>query len=440
MFVKEAFINELIRNMRKYIFLFMLLLVSNVFSQKGFSRGEDRRPDLNLRKAILIESNVVPSDSNYTCYFSYKIPFNNILFLKDGESFTGGISLRLEVHEDDVYIKSEAVNKKIIVKDYNLTNSENDFLEGLLKLNLAEGEYLIKPSLKIENLNRDILLSPFPLEIKSSDLNFVYPPIPVYNEKYSHENSNYFRLVNSEGFLPHSIQNYNLIIPVADSSINEIRVIIKQDDEEILNENYKKVEDIGFEISQINNAVCITNNSANVNTNLFLISGFSTKLNEGPAKLIVSINDEEKDFDINIAWLDKPKTLLNTEFAIKILENVTPSSEVSDLTDGDEEDYYKNLVAYWKKFDQNKTTAFNEVMNEFYRRADHAVKEYSTPNNRNGVSTDRGKIYIKYGKPDNVERSYSEKDNILEIWIYENINKRFVFADHNGLGNFTLLK
>ncbi|MBU2493027.1 MAG: GWxTD domain-containing protein [Bacteroidetes bacterium] len=426
--------------MSKKIFLFILVFVSTVFSQRNFNRSDGKRPEFNLRKPVLIESNIVPSDLGFVCYFTYKIPFNNILFLKDGDNFTGGISFTIEVHKDDVYLKSETVNNKISVIDYNLTNSESDYLEGLLKVNLNEGKYLIRPALKIDNLNKDILIKPFPLLVDSLKSNSVLSPVVVYNQKLNSQDEYYFRLFNSEGIVPYSVSDFNIVIPAIDTSLTEIKAVIKQNDIEIVNKILQPVETIGFDIAQIDNSVCIVDNKENGKIKLFLLTEFSTKLKEGNALLTIEANGKKQEFDLVVGWPDKPKTLSNPEFAIKILEHITPGPELDNLTDGDEEDYYDNLIKYWKQFDQNKATAFNEVMNEFYQRADYAVKEFSTPSNRDGTNSDRGRIYVKYGKPDEIERSYSEKDNTIEIWIYENIGKRFVFSDKNGLGNFTLLK
>ncbi|KAB2846915.1 MAG: GWxTD domain-containing protein [Melioribacteraceae bacterium] len=426
--------------MLKYIFAFFFVSSAIIFPQRGFSKGDGKKHELNINKPVLIEPNIVPSDSIYICYFSYKIPFNNFLFLKDGDNFTGGISLKLEVHNDKSYLKSQTVNKKITVGSYDLTNSDTDYLEGLIEIALKEGSYTIKPSLTIDNLNKDIFIPPFPIEVKSYEPSIILNPIVINKDKYSYKGETYYRIVNAEGFLPYSVNDYNLIIPIADSSVTEITVKINQNGKEILNQANTSAEWIGLGISDLENAVCITNNADGPRVNLFIVDGFSTKLDEGISKITVEAGEAEKEFEINSGWLNKPRTLINPEFAIRILEHVTPGEEISELMDGDEEDYYKNLKSYWEKFDSNKETAFNEVMNEFYQRADYAVSEFSTPNNRDGTNTDRGKIYVKYGKPDEVQRSYSEKDNTIEIWLYKNINKRFMFSDKDGLGNFTLLK
>ena len=78
-------------------------------------------------------------------------------------------------------------------------------------------------------------------------------------------------------------------------------------------------------------------------------------------------------------------------------------------------------------------------MNEFYMRVDYAIVQYRTVSEVNGAATDRGKIYIKYGEPDDIERSYSDQGQILEIWKYRKFNKEFVFSDVSGLGNYSLI-
>lgn len=426
--------------MLKYIFILFFVSAAVIFPQREILKGDGKRLEPNLHKAVLIEPHIIPSDSIFKCYFSYKIPFNNFLFLKDGDNFTGGISLKLEVHNDKSYLKSQTVNKKITVGSYELTNSDTDYLEGLVVIELNEGSYTVKPSLTIDNLNKDIFIPPIPIEVKSYGPSYFLNPVVINKDKFNYNGQNYYRLVNTEGFLPYSVNDFNLLIPVADSSVNEINVTIKQNEKEILNQTITKPEKIGLEISDLQNAICITNNVDGIKVNLFVVDGFSTKLDEGISSVIVKSGETEKEFEIISGWVNKPRTLINPEFAIKILEHVTPGEEISELLDSDEEDYYKNLKSYWGKFDSNKETAFNEVMNEFYQRADYAVREFSTPNNRDGTNTDRGKIYVKYGKPDEIQRSYSEKDNTLEIWLYKNINKRFMFSDKDGLGNFTLLK
>jgi hypothetical protein len=47
-------------------------------------------------------------------------------------------------------------------------------------------------------------------------------------------------------------------------------------------------------------------------------------------------------------------------------------------------------------------------------------------------------IYIKFGKPDQVERASNEKGKIVETWIYTKPQRKFVFVDKQGVGVFSL--
>lgn len=77
-------------------------------------------------------------------------------------------------------------------------------------------------------------------------------------------------------------------------------------------------------------------------------------------------------------------------------------------------------------------------MAEFYSRADYALENFAGITNQNGAKTDRGKIYIKFGKPDNIKRDYSQDEIVYELWTYTDIKKEFLFKDESGLGNYIL--
>jgi hypothetical protein len=56
-----------------------------------------------------------------------------------------------------------------------------------------------------------------------------------------------------------------------------------------------------------------------------------------------------------------------------------------------------------------------------------------------GWRTDMGRIYIRYGPPDQIERiPFSADGPPREIWMYEARNLRFLFVDTEGFGRFRL--
>jgi GWxTD domain-containing protein len=71
------------------------------------------------------------------------------------------------------------------------------------------------------------------------------------------------------------------------------------------------------------------------------------------------------------------------------------------------------LVDFWKGLDPTPGTSDNEAMLEHYRRVAYADEHYGTAGVR-GAVTDRGKIYIKYGPPDDVQSYFSDYEFIRD--------------------------
>ncbi|MFZ0391225.1 MAG: GWxTD domain-containing protein, partial [Calditrichia bacterium] len=103
---------------------------------------------------------------------------------------------------------------------------------------------------------------------------------------------------------------------------------------------------------------------------------------------------------------------------------------------------YAEKLAYferfWERMDPNPETRKNELMDEYYRRVNYANQVFSTLN-RQGWETDMGRIFIKFGEPDDVERHPFEIDTMpYEIWRYYDVRKEFLFVDQSGFGDYYL--
>ncbi|MCL4548552.1 MAG: GWxTD domain-containing protein, partial [Bacteroidetes bacterium] len=291
------------------------------------------------------------------------------------------------------------------------------------------------------NGNRNFDLDPIKIETaKTLKLN-VLPPIVVKKNGSSCNPSASFELVNYRNSIPFSPDDYQLIIPISDSTVNQINVKIDQEKKEVFNQNFSDAIHNDLLIKECSPNIVIEKTNPSHRTKYFVVDGFSPKLNELPAKFTISANGKTiSEFEINVVWENKPRTLLIPELAIQTLSVIENDEKVDSLLSGDKKDYIKVLTDYWNSKRTDKSTAFNALESEFYKRADYALTHFSSLNNKNGVKTDRGKVYIQYGKPDEVKREYSESNYVMEIWVYHRLNKEFVFADKTGLGNYTLEK
>jgi GWxTD domain-containing protein len=103
----------------------------------------------------------------------------------------------------------------------------------------------------------------------------------------------------------------------------------------------------------------------------------------------------------------------------------------------------KWLRQFWARRDPTPRTGRNEERDRFYS----AIEETNHRFREGGASaipgwrTDRGRIFIKYGAPDEVvERKVQTGSSPYEIWKYmRNRNLRYVFIDLTRFGNYTLI-
>ncbi len=99
------------------------------------------------------------------------------------------------------------------------------------------------------------------------------------------------------------------------------------------------------------------------------------------------------------------------------------------------------LYDFWKRRNTNSVSNNNEYRTEYMQRVDYA-NEHFRSGSISGWRTDRGRVYILYGKPDQIDRHPNEMDSKpYEIWYYNSIQGgiSFDFIDRTGFGDYTLV-
>ncbi len=123
-------------------------------------------------------------------------------------------------------------------------------------------------------------------------------------------------------------------------------------------------------------------------------------------------------------------------------------------TDEERENFIEN---FWRRRDPNPDTEENEYREEYYERIAYANQHYTS--GIPGWKTDRGRIYIAWGKPDSVEAhpsggsydrpSYegggSTTTYPFEIWFYRHLDGvgdgiEIEFVDPTGTGEYRIAR
>ncbi|MBN1465662.1 GWxTD domain-containing protein [candidate division KSB1 bacterium] len=98
------------------------------------------------------------------------------------------------------------------------------------------------------------------------------------------------------------------------------------------------------------------------------------------------------------------------------------------------------LTRFWRQRDPSPETLENELLQAIQRRFIYANDNFAWGKTA-GWETDRGRVLIQNGMPDNIGRNYAESGLLpFEIWYYQQDRAfEFVFGDRRGDGHFILL-
>ena len=158
---------------------------------------------------------------------------------------------------------------------------------------------------------------------------------------------------------------------------------------------------------------------------------------------------------------DKPRKVISEKKDAykKWLEEVSPiltEEEKKAFLKLETDDERENFIAdVWNRRDPDPDTEINEYKEEYYERLQYANEHFSS--GIPGYKTDRGQIYLRWGKPDSIEshptggqyeRPYYEGGGStstypFEIWFYRNLpgidsGLEFEFVDKTGSGEYKL--
>lgn len=99
------------------------------------------------------------------------------------------------------------------------------------------------------------------------------------------------------------------------------------------------------------------------------------------------------------------------------------------------------MYTFWKARDENPSDDKNQYYQDYLKRIGEANARYSAAK-KDGWKTDRGRVYLIYGQPSEIERYPNQiETKPYEIWKYESLEGGvvFVFGDLTGFNDYQLL-
>jgi len=416
-----------------------MLVCSSLFGQPEFD-SPTFIPKFPFESEII---SLIRTDGDFSVHFIYKMPYKMLVFERKEETFNAGFRVTVEILDKDSKIVARDIkDSKVIVDNFEATNDFNLFLQDFLSFKLKPGEYQISTLISDMNSTGELRLEPKELNLEEERDKIVQHPLVINSSEITCGDKKAFILANSGGNVPFSSYKFHLIIPVTDTSIKDIEVIIESKDEVVISSKINESYIIPIGIAKCEKQVSVIADSETIYSRIFVLRNVNEKLNEGEVTLKV-INEEksiDEEYQSRIVWFNKPFSLMDPEKAIEFISAIESDSVIYLLLQESSSDYPKVLKDYWAKFDPDPETAYNEVMFEYYSRVDFAIKEFKGIGKGNGAKSDRGMVYIKFGKPDKIDRTSNPQGQVMELWIYSKPERKFTFVDKKGTGNFSLIE
>jgi GWxTD domain-containing protein len=99
------------------------------------------------------------------------------------------------------------------------------------------------------------------------------------------------------------------------------------------------------------------------------------------------------------------------------------------------------LAKFWEKVEMGRGDQAPIKRSEYLRRVEKTTRSYSVLK-REGWLSDRGRVYILYGEPDQIENTASDgRSKPYQIWHYYGLERgvEFIFVDRLGNGDYQLV-
>lgn len=354
-----------------------------------------------------------PPHSNSDLIVSFSACYNLFVFEKiSNNTFSTNFSVQIEIFDSTFNLqKRDFIDANVVCATYEQTISKELYYSNSFYLKLSPDSYIGKLTLFNKNKTIEIDAGSFKFSLINK-----YEIIPiVINEKDLSNLQKDSESVPFTNFVTFNSEKQLLLIPYF-SDIQEFKVIFR---DSVIDLSQKTVKGLDY----------------------LYVSLADLPLIDESYIVKLKADGREIEFPLKVVWLNKPFTLKNFDFALQLLSYIFDNSVISKINKAPQNRSYYLFFDAWKKLDPTPNTAFNELLNEFYSRADLAVDKFKSLTQPNGALTDRGKIFILYGNPANIDRKFNSAGKAVEIWYYKNnVKHQFTFIDETKNGNFILKK
>jgi len=355
-----------------------------------------------------------------------KISFDKLMFIKTDSVYEARYELSVTVFDGKKGQKGfRTIKKRAIARQFSQTNSNDIFDMVTLEFNLEPGKYRVEISLLDKDLQKTAHQN-----LKMIIPDYFSRPVTVstcrFPEQRVNDNSSVSDCVFSvSGVLLKS----RLYHPVS-------FWIYSIEGDKTVDINYEVLNAEGKVIRKAEETVdlsgLVTQHEYLLKTD-FECGAYQLRIGTGKGR---SKMRQTRNFKLHYKGMPVMSTSLNA--AIEQLRYIAESEDRALFQDAvTEEEKIGLFREFWKIRDPSPQTPANELMEEYYRRVQFVNKKFG--GFTKGWKTDRGRVFMILGAPDVVDRHpFDPNAYPYQIWHYNRVNRRFVFVDDSGFGEYYL--
>ncbi len=371
---------------------------------------------------FIINYPLMNSDSSESVLYS-RVRYDDIVFVKTDSGFSAHCQFSINVFSDKDLTEirySKILDRKITVPTYAMTNSTAAYDTVTNKVTLQPGKYYIV--IKLYDYNTDHTSS---REIQHTFKDFLRSPLTVSDV---------------------------LLYDEADTSGVPVDVLKNRTDT-LLADFYVTMKDApgNFSLRTVARSV---ESPTSIDSTLQIRQAGRVQRYKLPIetrdlapgtyqlKLTVKKGEEESSSQTTFRILRSSVPLVSAELdrELEPLIYITTPGEISTLKEGTFEERKERFLDFWLRRAEGNKEAADAMRTEFYRRVDYANQHFSGGLGR-GWQSDRGRVYIIYGQPDQVETHNEDFTTPpYQIWYYYNLKLEFVFLDEFSTGDYRLVQ
>ncbi len=410
--------------MRKSFILAMFFFLNSVFAQEKITVFVDENRFLNKQQNTILDIN-------------YQIGYQEMTFVKTDDGFISKLNVALKIKNDKKVVFEEDYDKEILLKEKSLTVSDRSFYDRI-SLTLGKKNYFLELIfLDVFSGRQDLWKHQFeklPENSLLSDLEF-----SVGLHKASEKEKTIFR----RGDIVYDI--------------NPDHIFRKPDDDLVI---YYEIQNIAQDSTSIQQKIEIMNKESTIffeEKEIFINASKSARfetidLTDFPAgysqiKFFVKdlqtgeIEVREDYFSLMEKREKRIFIFDDVEKEIELIKYFLQTSQKKVLQDLSEDGKKNFAQRFWISNDLGDSkNSFQELILD---RLEYANEQFSSF--KKGWKTDRGRIYIKHGAPDDIIKGesgsytkFTKKD--YQIWKYRShYNATYIFLDVRADRNYKII-